>query len=96
MARRRRSVVEAAQQDDLALQRRLTNLIRGATCCMSMENGSAAYGVERAAFDSIAAADDPRRSLANRVAAREELLGRMGRLDQALRHVAAMERSKAR
>jgi hypothetical protein len=96
MARRRRSEVEVAAQDEKALERRLTGLGRGATAYLTMDLGSTAYGSERAAWEAISAADDERLSIRHRVEAREDLLARMGRLDRVLRHVRSMELARER
>lgn len=91
MARRKRSAAEVKSRDERALHWRHTNLLRGATSAMT--GGGA---VEESASEVIASADDPRLSMTARVEAREELLASMGRLDRALRHVAAMEAAQGR
>lgn len=78
------------------LEWRLRNLGRGATSFMTLEQGNPEHDVERAAFEAIAAADDERASIEDRLSAREDLLASMGRLDRALRHAEAMEAAHRR
>jgi hypothetical protein len=97
MARRMRVSIETADMDDKELRRRLTNLSRGATAHLAMDPPSGpAYETELAAAETIAAADDEHAALPDRVAAREDLLASMGRLDRALRHCRAMDAARER
>jgi hypothetical protein len=87
MARRKQSEVQISDLDDKELRRRLTNLNRGATAHLVMDPPSGpAYETELAAAETIVATDDEHAALPDRVAAREDLLASMGRLDPALRH----------
>lgn len=98
MARRIRTVESdpAGPPTDADLHRRLTNLYRGATAYLMLDRDDPRYETEKAAAQAFADADDERRPLAERVHAREALLGQMGPLDRALRHVASMEAARAR
>lgn len=82
---------------DKELKRRLTNLNRGATAHLTMDPPSGpAYETEMAAAETIVAADDEHAALPDRVAAREDLLASMGRLDRARRFCRSMDEGRDR
>jgi hypothetical protein len=92
VARRKQSEAQVSERDDKALERRLRNLLRGATAWGLLDDDDPRASAESAAREAIADGDDERLDLPTRVAAREDLLAEMGRLDRAVRHVAHMER----
>lgn len=81
---------------DAGLERRLTDLYRGASAALMLKPGDSHYDTEKAAAETIASSDDERRPLAERVQARETLLASMGRLDQAKRHVKSAQAGRTR
>jgi hypothetical protein len=96
VARRKASAIVTAAENEAALEARLRNLARGATSYFTLEEKHApSYGIEKAAYEAIVAAEDPNASPAARVTAREDLLAGMGRQDRALSHVRSMGLAQA-
>lgn len=95
MARRSRPIEDdRVVQDGAELERRLRNLLRGASPYLVLEPAHSTYATAKAAHAAIADADNPALPLGERVRGREALLSSMGRLDRALHHCAAMDRRR--